>query len=354
MGSAAVAVTTEGKYYVVKPTYVDGQATETQSDINGNTLVAIQALGALAGQALMAASLPVVLASNQSNLHTNLYDGAGVAVPMGQALMAASLPVVLSSNQTNIKTNLYDGAGVAVPMGQAAMSASLPVTLASDQSNLKTNLYDGAGVAVPRGQAAMAASLPVVISSDQSNLKTNLYDGAGSAVNKGQVAMAASLPVTIASDQSAIKTNLQDGSGSAVNKGQGTMAASLPVVLASDQAAIPVTATIGKLSVIDLIDVAVGPVLDTSTTNIQDNAGTFVVVAASTAAATKQIRIADTTGIPIGVYVGGAGSEVLQFIVNPGMDDIIEHSIAASSRVTVRSMLGADITSGFLIMQFMG
>lgn len=367
----SVPVSVGGKYHLVPITYFDGDPTEFQMDVNGFLKVNITTIGAK-GQATMANSLPVTIASDQSNLKTNLYDGAGSAVNKGQGLMAASLPITIASDQSDLNIRLKDGAGSAVNKGQTNMAGSLPVAISSDQSNLKANLYDGAGVAIPLGQGLMAASLPVALASNQSAIPAKLQDGAGSAVNKGQSNMAGSLPVTLASDQTVIpvsqsgnwSTRLNDGAGTSVTVGQKVMASSLPVALASDQPNVPVAIaaganTIGKvdlnyLSVIDQIDTAPGPVLDASVTTINNNVGAFVVAVTSLAAAAKKIRVADTTGAFIGVYTGAAASEVLAFIINPGMSNEIEHSIPIATRITLRSMDANAIVTGLLAMQFLG
>jgi hypothetical protein len=153
------------------------------------------------GQQAKAASLPVVLASDQGALP--------VTVPVGQAAMAASTPVVIASNQSAVP--------VTVPLGQQNKAGSLSVALASDQGAL--------AVTVPLGQQAKAASTPVVIASDQGALAVT--------VPVGQQVMASSTPVVIASNQSAVPVT--------VPVGQQTKAASTPVVIASDQGALSVS-----------------------------------------------------------------------------------------------------------------
>ena len=197
------------------------------------------------------------------------------------------------------------------------------------------------------GQQNMAGSFPVVLASNQSAIPINLQDGSGAAVNKGQTNMAGSLPMVLASNQSAIPINLQDGGGSSVVKGQATMAGSLPVVLASDQASIPTSTS--YVSVKNEMDTAL---LDTSSTTINGSGGGFVQVVSSLGNACKKIRIFDTTGVPMGVYVGGSGSEVFAFMTNPGLDDYIEHAIAINTRVSLRAMQSSAITNGLFAMQF--
>lgn len=203
------------------------------------------------------------------------------------------------------------------------------------------------------GQKNMAASLPVVIASDQSAIKVNLQTGGGTAVNFGSAVSASSLPVVIASDQAAVSVKNQTGNGTAINFGSAVSASSLPVVIASDQAAVPVSGTVtAQQTYVSVKNEMDTPLLNTSSTNINGSAGAFVQVVSSLGNACKKIRIADTTGQVIGVYTGGSGSEVFAFMTNPGVDDYIEHAIAANTRISLRSMQAAAITTGLYIMQF--
>jgi hypothetical protein len=86
------------------------------------------------GQAAMANSAPVVIASDQSKLPTNLAQVGGSTLAFGQAVMATSVPVVIASNQSNLPTNLAQVGGVSVALGQAVMATSLPVVMASNQA----------------------------------------------------------------------------------------------------------------------------------------------------------------------------------------------------------------------------
>lgn len=234
----------------------------------------------LLGQKAMAGSIPVVLASDETALpvtdnagsltvdapvgtpvFVKLSDGAASLV--GQKAMAASIPVVLASDEsalpvtdnsgsltvdapvgTPVFVKLSDGAASLV--GQKAMAASIPVVLASDETALP--ITDNSG--------SLTVDAPV-----GTPVFVKLSDGAASLV--GQKAMAASIPVVLASDESALPitdnsgsltvdapvgtpvfTRLSDGAATLI--GQKAMAASLPVVLASDQASVPVTADVRR------------------------------------------------------------------------------------------------------------
>lgn len=223
--------------------------------------------------------------------------------PLGQALMAASTPVAIASDQSPIPITATLPAGSATAanqaiqitqgidllartpvLGQAAMVASTPVTIANDQSAIPVTAPGLATEAtlvqldnkVPAlGQAAMAASLPVTIANDQTVIPVTAPGLATEATltqldNKvpalGQAAMAASQPVTIANDQSAVPVTgtvgvtgvATEATLSQLNTkmpalGQATMAASQPVVFASNQSPV----TIQSISV-DTMNVSSG------------------------------------------------------------------------------------------------
>ena len=119
------------------------------------------------------------------------------------------------------------------------------------------------------------------------------------------------------------------------------------------------TNTIGKvdvntLSVIDLLDAGI---LDTSIigNNITGSAGFPLAVVASTAAATKKLQLLDTTGAFIGVYTGAVTSEVLQFVMGPGSDQTIEHSIPAGTRISLKRLDSTTaVSSGIVAINFIG
>lgn len=255
------------------------------------------------GQAVMASSAPVVIASDQSaiavtgpatqaQLEAELDEKFG---NLGQAAMVASAPVVLASDQS------------AIPVTGTFYQVTQPVSGPVTQAELTTELDEKLG---DLGQALMAASAPVVIASDQSAVPVSgtfyqatqpvsvaslpLPAGAVSDANLdekfgdlGQSNMAGSAPVVLASDQSAIPVTgtfyqatqpisaaslpLPTGAVSDANLdekfgdlGQKNMAGSAPVVLASDQASIPVTGTFYQ---------ATQPVSGTVTANLGTTGG---------------------------------------------------------------------------------
>jgi hypothetical protein len=141
-------------------------------------------------------NLRITLANGATvTANVNLISVLGAAISLGQKIMANSLPVVLASDQSAIPVtiatilamNLTQVGGAAITLGQKVMASSLPVVIASDQSDLPINVDKYGGTATTLGQKVMASSIPVVIASDQSVIavaptattKTPTYSAAG-------------------------------------------------------------------------------------------------------------------------------------------------------------------------------
>jgi len=76
----------------------------------------------------------------------NLIEVGGAAIALGQAAMAASLPVVIASNQSAVAVTSTQ---LPAALGQTTSSASLPVVFASDAGIIGV-AYGGAQVSVTR------------------------------------------------------------------------------------------------------------------------------------------------------------------------------------------------------------
>lgn len=130
---------------------------------------------------------------------------------LGQKTMAASAPVVIASDQSTIPVSV---ASLPLPSG-AATEATLSAL------NAKFNSL---------GQKTMANSAPVVLASDQSAIPVTQSGAWSVSVSSSALPTGASTEATL----SALNAKFN-------SLGQKTMANSAPVVLASDQSAIPVT-----------------------------------------------------------------------------------------------------------------
>lgn len=167
------------------------------------TLAAINAKVPAVGQKAMAASAPVVIASDQSALPVSV---AALPLPAGAATEAS-----LAAMNAKVPT-----------VGQKAMAASTPVVIASDQGALPMS---AAALPLPAGAATEAT----------------LADLNAKVPTVGQKPMAASLPVVIASDQAALPvsgpmTDAQFRASAAPTSGltdAQLRAAAVPVALAS-------------------------------------------------------------------------------------------------------------------------
>lgn len=235
------------------------------------------------GESPTGTRLPVNVDANGNIITTPLSSGTqavnltevnGSAIALGQTTMAASLPVALASNQSNVPENLTQVGGSAIALGQTTMAASLPVALASNQSNIPENLTQVGGSAIALGQTTMAASLPVVLASNQSAVPNNLTQVNGSAVG-------ATNPVP-ASDDFYTYTNINTNTTTAIKSGAGSLAyltvnnpGSTWTITVYDNT----TGTGTKIATIT----AINGLINTNTYKVKFNTGLTVVTAGTTA-----------------------------------------------------------------------
>lgn len=220
------------------------------------TLAGFQARIPTPGQAAMAASLPVVIANNQSGIPV-----IGTFFQPTQPVSAASLPLPSGASTEATLGTLLTLAGfqARIPiLGQAAMAVSIPVTLANNQS------------AVPVSGTFFQATQPVSLAGNQA---VNVVQMGGTAISMNTgVRDAGTQRVTIATNDSVPVTgtffqptqpisaaSLPLPAGAATETtlgtmltlsgfqaripvlGQAAMAVSVPVTIANNQSAFPVT-----------------------------------------------------------------------------------------------------------------
>lgn len=299
----AVAVNATGQVQVDQLSTLATQA--TLSALNGK-------FGAL-GQAAMAGSAPVVIASDQSTLPVS---AASLPLPTGAATEAT-----LSAASAKLPATL----------GQKAMAASLAVAIASDQSTLPVS---AASLPLPSGAATEAT-----LSAASAKLPPTL----------GAHAVAKSLSVTVAFDQDAIPVSdnggslTVDGSISAsnfpatVNTDYGTpgastvrVAAMLGVGTAAVSASNPVPSYAKGRSVVTFVR------NDYSSVNVTTAA--YVELIASTGSEINQLEIFDSSGETLKLALGAAASEVDLLLVTPGGNGIIPVNIPAGTRVSIKAV----------------
>ena len=267
------------------------------------------------GQAVMATSIPVAIASNQSPIpvtgsfaistaDVNLIQVGGSAIVLGQAVMGTSLPVAIASNQTPVPVvgaggtssvvlaggtalvTLAGGTALVTLAGGTAVLAggTALVTLAGGTAILaggttSVNLNQVGGSTFGLGQAIMATSLPVAIASNQSAIPVTGAGGTSSVTLAGGTATVTlaggTALVTLGGGTAAVSltggtavlaggttsVNLNQVGGSTFGLGQAIMATSIPVAIASNQSPIPVTGTFAiSTADVNLIEVGGVPI----------------------------------------------------------------------------------------------
>lgn len=186
----------------------------------------------------------------------NLTKVGGTAIAIGQALMAASLPVVIASNQSAIPVTLTSTTvtgTVTVAGGKTNNNAAPGATNIGSLGGVATaaapSYTEGNQVALSTdlaGALRVTGSLSVGGTTDNSAYTAGTSTGTPSmgfyhaTVDTVTDGRAAAVAIT---SKRAQHTSLFDAAGNAL-LGQKAMAASVPVVLASDQASIPVAATL--------------------------------------------------------------------------------------------------------------
>lgn len=301
-------------------TAASGGATEAKQDQQivletamAASLSSIDAgIPAALGQATMANSIPVAVASNQS------------AIPIS----AASLP--LPTGAATEATLAAIDAGIPAALGQTTMSASMPVVIASNQT------------AVP----ISAAALPLPSGAATETTLASIDAGVPAAL--GQTTMSASMPVAIASNQSAFPVNTIAGQ-TGVQGGSGTTnALTQRVVLATDVALPAGTNTIGnvKLAAATSGGATTFSLISTGSSgdanNIKSSAGQLIGWSFSNInASPAYVKVYNSASAP----TAGSGTPVLRLII-PGSSTGAGSNIFGDLGLAFSSGIGFTIVTG--------
>lgn len=191
-GTDSVAATQSGTWNITNITGTvslpTGAATSALQTTGNTSLASIDTKTPALGQALMAASVPVTIASNQSAVKV---DGSAVTQPVSGTVTAnqGTSPWVTSRNWT-----LSSGTDsiAAVQSGtwnitNITGTVSLPTGAATSalQTTGNTSLSSIDGKTPTLGQKTMAGSTPVVIASDQTTIPVSM--SGQSAINRQDV-----------------------------------------------------------------------------------------------------------------------------------------------------------------------
>lgn len=225
---AKVTIVTESDGDVVAK-ICDATTPAQQLAIDASGLIGVNEVAGItsAGQAAMASSFPVVIASDQTDINVDVPNNFLGITSSGQATMANSFPVVLSSDHTDINVDVPNNLLGVTTKGQATMANSLPVVISSDQSAIDVNVVSSVPASPVTDYNTAAA-----VASGASN--THTYTSTG-AFNLSRV---------FASASGRIKAEVKVGPvGSTVTKAVGFNHASNPNIefVFDNEIAVPVT-----------------------------------------------------------------------------------------------------------------
>lgn len=220
----------------------------------------------------------------------------------------------------------------------AAEDFATQTTLAS--LNAKVTAVDTGAVVVSSSALPSGASTEATLSALNAKV---------TAVNTGAVVVSSSaLPTGAATEATLSALNAKV---TAVDTGAVVVSSSALPSGAATSAKQDTLLAAFQRSVVDQIDTT--PLLDTSSTNIPASASNPVAVIASTAAAAYKVVSVEDIGEFIGLYTGAALSEVLLCVLPLGGGEI-EVNIPAGTRLSLRNMKNAAISSGFIALNLVG
>jgi len=201
------------------------------------------------GQAVMASSSPVVIASNQSSIPITSTGSLPVIVsnfPATQPVSAASLPLPTgAATETTLGTRLADSTfttRIPVP-GQTTSALSVPVVLATNYTGSVNVANTITATVSNQVSVTSTGSLAVAV---QNFPASQTVTGSVGITNIVPIS-AGSLPLpTGAATETTLGTRLAESTFTTriPTVGQKAMATSVPVVIASDQGTLPVTGSL--------------------------------------------------------------------------------------------------------------
>jgi hypothetical protein len=168
---------------------------------------------------------------NDATAHTSLASLDTKTPALGQALAAASTPVVLASDQGTLPVSLSYPTGTGVSTGALRIAMSTNSTILANQGNVAGSNPNGWWTRIGDGSTGPVAVKDVstaAASTDRALVVRSVQLPAA----LGQTTMSASSPVTIASDQSALPISAASLTPQVAT---GTMAGTTPVVMVFNQ-----------------------------------------------------------------------------------------------------------------------
>lgn len=311
--STLAAVTTVGT--ITNVVHVDDNAGSLT--IDNAAITSIDGKTPAVGQALMAASSPVVIASNQSAVPIS---AASLPLPSGAATAANQTSEITKLTSIDSSTQVISAA-----YGLTGTPTNYVVSMAGESSGLITAIKTDAGGAIQVGDNGTTLSID---------------DGAGSITVDGTVSITANSAVNVA-----------QMNGVAVTMGSGVIGTGVQrVVLATDQPVIPISDNAGSLTVDGSVTVtqATGTnlhtVVDSGTistitnvVHVDDNAGSLTVDNAGTFVVQDNQVLADNAAFTDGTSKVFASGYIYDEVAGTALT---ENDIGAARINVNRSQIG--------------
>ena len=340
-----------------------GLATEAKQDVGNTSLASIDTKTPALGQAVMASSTPVVLASNQTSIPvaatlaaetTKVIGTINIAAAQTLATVTTVGTVTNITNQGQLVDNaaFTDGTTRLMMAGfifdETAGTALTENDGAAARVDSKRAIVHVIEDATTRGQRLAVSSVGAAAANTTQINGVTLLAGNG-------VTGTGSQRVTIASDNTPFPIKLDQTTpgttnaisiaqlgANTISTGNGVSGTGVQrVTIASDS-----TGTIKQAGK----SIANSPVRNDYTSTAVTT-GAYVQLVASLTSACTEIEIFDSSGQTLKIATGGAGSEVDQINIFPGGNGRIPLAIAAGTRVSVRAV-SATASVGELDINF--
>lgn len=349
-----------------------GAATALKQDTGNTSLSSIDGKTPSLGQALMAASVPVAISSNQSAIPAS-QSGTWTVQPGNTANSTPWLATINqggnSASVTGSNALKVDGSAVTQPVSVASLPLPSGAATESTLSTLNgkvANDYgvssgavraaaqvgNASGVADFNTGAAGAQTLRTVLAARSESVSTPLaaqLSNGSAAVDYGSGAAAATTLRTVLSTRSEtvstpLAAQLSNGT-TAVDYGSGASGtATLRVVPStrSEAAATPLSVRISDGSAFISPSASTGRSYADSVrndyTSTSVTTGAWVQLIASTAAIINQLYIFDSSGQTLELGTGAPAAETRKLIIPPGGIELVNLAIPAGTRIAIRAI----------------
>ena len=312
-------------------------------------------------------SLNLKTVISNTNLTIDLNKVGGTAISLGQKLMAASIPIVIASDQSTLNTQLQTGSNVIGSISNTSFAATQSGTWNIGSITTLPSLPSGSNAIGSITNTSFEATQATAANLNATVIGTGTFavQAAQSGTwNIGSITTLPSLPSgsnTIGAISNTSFDAVQSGTwnigsittlpslaagSNAIGSITNTSFEATQSTAANLNATVVGTGTFAVQSTEQGLSLANAPVYNDYTgTSISTSA--YVQLIASTTAATKEIEIFDSSGQALYLAIGGAGSEVNQMIIFPGGNGRVKLTIPASSRVSAKAITGTA-NVGFL------